>query len=103
MQAGLHRNASGEPASSGRVGSVVIVEDGPVPGGSGSSETLAQAAMAITGYIGDPKRPRQRLGADIASAAAAATVVQAALAGLIKEDSAGPLISRVSIDRALAT
>jgi crotonobetainyl-CoA:carnitine CoA-transferase CaiB-like acyl-CoA transferase len=87
----------------GRVGSIVVVDDGPVPGGSGSSETLAQAAMAITGYIGDPQRPRQRLGADIASAAAASTVVQAALAGLVREDNAGPLVSRVSIDRALAT
>jgi len=86
-----------------RVRSVVIIEDGPVPGGSGSSETLAQAAMAVTGYIGDPDRPRQRLGADIASAAAAATVVQAALAGLIKENGDGPLVSHVSIDRALAS
>lgn len=86
-----------------RVRSVVIVEDGPVPGASGSSETLAQAAMAITGYIGDPHRPRQRLGADIASAAATATVVQAALAGLIKEAGNDPLVSHVSIDRALAS
>ncbi len=86
-----------------RVRSVVIVDDGAVPGGSGSSETLAQAAMAITGYIGDPQRPSQRLGADIASAAAAATVVQAALAGLVQDSRADPLVSRVSIDRALAT
>ena len=86
-----------------RVRSVVIVEDGPVPGASGSSETLAQAAMAVAGYIGDPDRPRQRLGADIASAVGAATVVQAALAGLIKEDGDGPLVSHVSIDRALAS
>jgi crotonobetainyl-CoA:carnitine CoA-transferase CaiB-like acyl-CoA transferase len=85
------------------VGSIVIIEDGSVPGGSGSSETLAQAAMAITGYIGDPQRPSQRLGADIASAAAASTVVQAALAGIIRDGSGGPLVSHVSVDRALAT
>ena len=41
-----------------RVRSVVIVEDGPVPGGCGNSETLAQAAMAVTGYIGDPESPK---------------------------------------------
>ena len=86
-----------------QVQSFVVIEDGPVPGGSGSSETLAQAAMAVTGYIGDPKRPKQRLGADIASAAAASTVVQAALAGLIKENGNGPLVSHVSIDRALSS
>lgn len=86
-----------------RARSVVIVDDGPVPGGTGSSETLAQAAMAITGYIGTPGGRELRLGADIGSASAAASAVQAALAGLIKEDNEGPLVSRVSIDRALAT
>src|SRR6266508_15462 len=61
-----------------RTRSVVIVDDGPVPGGSGSSETLAQAAMAVTGYIGEPGGRPLRLGADLASVSAAATAVWAA-------------------------
>ena len=84
------------------VRSLVVVDDGAVPGGTGSTETLAQAAMAVTGYLGEPEGRRQRLGADIGSASAAAAATQAALAGIIKENSAGPLVSRVSIDRALA-
>jgi crotonobetainyl-CoA:carnitine CoA-transferase CaiB-like acyl-CoA transferase len=86
-----------------RTRSVVIVDDGPVPGGSGSSETLAQAAMAVTGYIGEPGGRPLRLGADLASVSAAATAVQAALAGLLRDDGQGPLLSRISIDRATAT
>ena len=48
-------------AGIGRAGArtrvVVIIDDGAVPGGCGSSETLAQAAMAITPYIGEPGGP----------------------------------------------
>jgi crotonobetainyl-CoA:carnitine CoA-transferase CaiB-like acyl-CoA transferase len=83
--------------------SVVIVDDGPVPGGFGSSETLAQAAMAVTGYLGEPGGRPLRLGADLASTSAAATAVQAALAGLLRDGDEGLLVSRISIDRAIAT
>jgi crotonobetainyl-CoA:carnitine CoA-transferase CaiB-like acyl-CoA transferase len=86
-----------------RTRSVVIVDDGPVPGGSGSSETLAQAAMAVTGYIGEPGGRPLRLGPDLGSASAAVTAVQAALAGLLRADGEGSLLSRISIDRATAT
>ena len=81
---------------------VVIIDDVAVPGGCGSSETLAQAALAITPYIGEQGGPPERLGADVASASAAATAVQAALAGLLDEDGARPILVRVAIDRAAA-
>jgi crotonobetainyl-CoA:carnitine CoA-transferase CaiB-like acyl-CoA transferase len=83
--------------------SVVIVDDGSVPGGFGSSETLAQAAMAVTPYIGEAHARPLRLGADLASASAAAAAVQAALAGLVGNDASRPLVGRISIDRAMAT
>jgi crotonobetainyl-CoA:carnitine CoA-transferase CaiB-like acyl-CoA transferase len=85
-----------------RTRSVVIVDDGSVPGGFGSSETLAQAAMAVTPYIGERGGRPTRLGADVASASAAATAVQAALAGLLRDESSKALIARVSVDRAMA-
>jgi CoA:oxalate CoA-transferase len=80
----------------------VIVDDGAVPGGCGSSETLAQAALAITPYIGEHGGPPERLGADVVSASAATSAVQAALAGLLAEDGTPPLVARVAIDRAAA-
>lgn len=93
-------------AGIGRAGArtrvVVIIDDGAVPGGCGSSETLAQAALAITPYIGEQGGPPERLGADVASASAATTAVQAALAGLLADDGAPALQARVSIDRAAA-
>jgi len=94
---------AGSRQDDARTRSVVIVDDGSIPGGSGSSETLAQAAMAVTGYIGEPSGRPLRLGADLASASAAATAVQAALAGLLRNDDRGPLLSRISIDRATAS
>lgn len=100
---------SEEPALEGsrrtgaRTRSVVIVDDGSVPGGFGSSETLAQAAMAITPYVGERGGRPTRLGADLASASAAAAAVQAVLAGLLRDEASGPLIGRISIDRAMAT
>src|SRR5215475_3422004 len=52
------RSWSSEAALAGgknaRTRSVVEIDDDPVPGGSGSSETLAQASMAVTGYVGEP-------------------------------------------------
>ena len=99
---------SEEPALAGcrrhtaRTRAVVIVDDRAVPGGFGSSETLVQAAMAVTPYIGDPAGPPERLGADLASASGATTTVQAALAGLLEEDGAPPLIARIAADRAVA-
>jgi crotonobetainyl-CoA:carnitine CoA-transferase CaiB-like acyl-CoA transferase len=81
---------------------VVIVDDGVVPGGSGTGETLAQAAVAITPYIGQQGGPPERLGADVASASAAATAVQAALASLLARDCAVPVVARIAIDRAAA-
>jgi crotonobetainyl-CoA:carnitine CoA-transferase CaiB-like acyl-CoA transferase len=86
-----------------RTRAVVIVDEGSVPGGFGSSETLAQAAMAVTRYIGEPGGKPTRLGADLASASAAAAATQVALAGLLRDAKAGPLIGRISVDRALAT
>ena len=79
---------------------VVIIDDTATPSGCGSSETLAQTALAITPYIGEQCAPPERLGADIASASAAATAVQAALAGLLEDEGAPPLVARVAIDRA---
>jgi crotonobetainyl-CoA:carnitine CoA-transferase CaiB-like acyl-CoA transferase len=93
---------SGSRRAAARTRSSVIIDDAPVPGGSATSETLAQAAMAITSYIGEPQGPPTRLGADVASASAAATAVQAALAGLLRDGNSGPLVARVSIDRAAA-
>ena len=94
--------ASARDAREGITRSVVVVDEGAVPGGFGSSETLAQAAEAVTSYIGVPGERPKRLGADVASASAAATAAQAALAGLVRE-AKEPLVGRVSIDRALST
>lgn len=85
-----------------RVCAIVIVDTGPVPGGSGNSETLAQAAMAVIPYVGEPGGALVRIGADIASSSAAAAATQAVLAGLLREQGARPLVARVSCDRALA-
>ncbi|MFI4986499.1 MAG: CoA transferase [Alphaproteobacteria bacterium] len=85
-----------------RTSAAVIVDSGPVPGGTGNSETLAQAAMAVTPYVGEPEGAPVRIGADIASASAAAAATQAVLAGLWRERDAAPLVARVSCDRALA-
>lgn len=84
-----------------RTQSVVIIDEGEVPGGSGSSETLAQAALALTPYIGTQEGQPTRFGADVASESAAAAATQAALAGLVRAAEV-PLVSRVSIDRAMA-
>jgi crotonobetainyl-CoA:carnitine CoA-transferase CaiB-like acyl-CoA transferase len=92
---------AGSRRDGARTRSIVIVDDTAVPGGSGSSETLAQAAMAITGYLGKPGDRPRRLGADLASASAAVCAVQAALAGLLRNESE-PLLARISIDRAAA-
>ena len=94
---------TGSRQGNARTRSVVIVDDGPVPGGSGSSETLAQAAMAVTPYVGEPGGRPLRFGADLASSSAAATAVQAALAGLLRDNAREPLLSRISVDRAMAT
>jgi crotonobetainyl-CoA:carnitine CoA-transferase CaiB-like acyl-CoA transferase len=94
---------TGSRQGDARTRSVVIVDDGPVPGGSGSSETLAQAAMAVTRYVGEPGGRPLRFGADIASSSAAATAVQAAVAGLLRDNPLGPLLSRISVDRAMAS
>ena len=94
---------AGSRTKNARTRSVVEIDNGPVPGGSGSSETLAQASMAVTGYIGEPGGKPVRLGADLASSSAASTAVQAALAAFIRPDQPKPLVSRISIDRALAT
>jgi crotonobetainyl-CoA:carnitine CoA-transferase CaiB-like acyl-CoA transferase len=93
---------AGGRSQNARTRSVVEIDDGPVPGGSGSSETLAQASMAVTGYVGEPDGKPVRLGADLASASAASAAVQAALVAFIR-DQLKPLVSRISIDRALAT
>jgi crotonobetainyl-CoA:carnitine CoA-transferase CaiB-like acyl-CoA transferase len=81
---------------------VVIVDDHAVPGGKGTGETLTQAALAVTPYIGEQGGPPERLGADVASASAAATAAQAALAGLLAQGCAGPVVARIAIDRAVA-
>ena len=81
---------------------VVIVDDHAVPGGKGTGETLTQAALAVTPYVGEQGGPPERLGADVASASAAATAAQAALAGLLAQDCAGPVVARIAIDRAVA-
>jgi CoA:oxalate CoA-transferase len=94
---------TGSRQGDARTRSVVIVDDGPVPGGFGSSETLAQAAMAVTRYVGQPGGRPLRFGADLASSSAGATAVQAALAGLIRDNHGEPLLSRISVDRAMAT
>jgi crotonobetainyl-CoA:carnitine CoA-transferase CaiB-like acyl-CoA transferase len=95
---------AGSRRAGARTRSVVIVDEGSVPGGFGSSETLAQAAMAITPYVGEPGGHPVRLGADIASASASAAAVQAALAGMLREKTGqAPLVGRVSVDRAAAT
>jgi crotonobetainyl-CoA:carnitine CoA-transferase CaiB-like acyl-CoA transferase len=94
---------AGGRSENARTRSVVAIDDGPVPGGSGSSETLAQASMAVTGYLGEPGGKPVRLGADLASASAASAAVQAALAAFIRPDQPKPLVARISIDRALAT
>jgi crotonobetainyl-CoA:carnitine CoA-transferase CaiB-like acyl-CoA transferase len=99
---------SAEPALAGcrragtRTRAAVIIDDAAVPGGSASGETLAQAAMAISPYIGEWGGPPERLGADLASASGATTAVQAALAGLLADDDSPPLVARVAIDRAVA-
>jgi crotonobetainyl-CoA:carnitine CoA-transferase CaiB-like acyl-CoA transferase len=94
---------AGSRQGGARTRSVVIVDDGPVPGGFGSSETLAQAAMAVTRYVGQPGGRPLRFGADLASSSAGATAVQAALSGLIQDNQGEPLLSRISVDRAMAT
>src|SRR5262249_49714505 len=94
---------TGSRQGGARTRSVVIVDDGPVPGGSGSSETLAQAAMAVTPYVGETGGRPVRFGADLSSSSAAATAVQAALAGLLRDNAREPLLSRISVDRAMAT
>ncbi len=88
-------------AATGLTRSIVVVDDGSVPGGFGSSETLAQAAAAVTPYIGIPGERAKRLGADVASASAAVAAAQAALAGLVRNEQ-GRLVGRVSVDRALS-
>jgi crotonobetainyl-CoA:carnitine CoA-transferase CaiB-like acyl-CoA transferase len=94
---------AGGRGKNARTRSVVEIDDGSVPGGSGSSETLAQASMAVTGYVGEPGGKPVRLGADLASASAASAAVQAALAACIRPNQTKPLVSRISVDRALAT
>ena len=92
----------GSRRADARTRSIVIVDEGSVPGGYGSSETLAQAAMALTPYIGVQGQRPTRLGADVASESAAAAATQVALAGLLRNGE-GPLVGRVSVDRALST
>ncbi len=89
-------------AAKGVTRSIVVIDEGSVPGGFGSSETLAQAAEAVTPYIGVPGERAKRLGADVASTSAAAAAAQAALAGLVRNEE-GPLVGRVSVDRALSS
>jgi crotonobetainyl-CoA:carnitine CoA-transferase CaiB-like acyl-CoA transferase len=96
-----HAALTGIRRAGARTRVAVIIDDTSVPGGSSSSETLAQASLAITPYIGEQGAAPERLGADLASASAAASAVQAALAGLLDDD-AGPLVARISIDRAAA-
>jgi crotonobetainyl-CoA:carnitine CoA-transferase CaiB-like acyl-CoA transferase len=93
---------AGSKRAAARTRVAVIVDDRAVPSGYGTSETLAQAALAITPYIGEQAGPPERLGADVASASAAATAVQAALAGLLAQDGTAPLVARIAIDRAAA-
>lgn len=81
--------------------SVVVIEDGQLPGGFGSSETTAQAALAFTGYVGDPDGMPARIGADLGSAAAGIFAVQAVLAGVLANGE--PTVTTVSVARALAT
>src|SRR3984893_3547034 len=77
-------------AGIGRAGArtrvVVIIDDGAVPGGCGSSETLAQAALAITPYIGAQGGPPERLPAQGGPPPDRATAVQTGLAGLVVGD-----------------
>jgi crotonobetainyl-CoA:carnitine CoA-transferase CaiB-like acyl-CoA transferase len=94
---------AGSRRANARTSSVVIVDEGSVPGGFGTSETLAQAALAVTQYIGEFNGPPVRFGADLASASAATAAVQAALAGLVGDDGSRPLVARISLDRAMAT
>src|SRR5262249_58822372 len=70
---------AGGRGKNARTRSVVEIDDDPVPGGSGSSETLAQASMAVTGYVGEPGGKPVRLGADPSSGFAARAAVPAAL------------------------
>jgi crotonobetainyl-CoA:carnitine CoA-transferase CaiB-like acyl-CoA transferase len=92
----------GSRRADARTRSIVVVDEGSVPGGYRSSETLAQAAMALTSYIGLQGQRPTRLGADVGSESAAAAATQVALAGLVRNDE-GPLVGRVSVDRALST
>jgi len=82
--------------------SVVVIDAADVPGGGGVSETLAQAALALTPYVGELGGPPARVGADIASATCAAHAAQAALAGLLSPAAKGPLRARVSLARSLS-
>ncbi|MBJ7594296.1 MAG: CoA transferase [Candidatus Dormibacteraeota bacterium] len=82
--------------------SVVVIDSAAVPGGTGTSETLAQAALALTPYVGEPAEPPSRIGADIASVTCAAHAVQAALAGLLRPLAGEPLRAHVSLARSLS-
>jgi crotonobetainyl-CoA:carnitine CoA-transferase CaiB-like acyl-CoA transferase len=89
-----------DAAGSGRLRSVVVIGADDVPGGYGATETTAQAAMAVTPYVGEAGQPT-RLGTDLAAATAGLQAAQAALAGLV---SAAPsTVASVSLARALAT
>lgn len=85
----------------GRLRTVVVVEQHAVPGASGTSETVAQAALAFVGYVGDADGPPARIGADLGDATAGVQAAQAVLAGLLKRD--GHTVAKVSNARALAT
>jgi crotonobetainyl-CoA:carnitine CoA-transferase CaiB-like acyl-CoA transferase len=88
-------------AGNGRLASVVVIEQDLVPGGYGATETTAQAALALAGYVGDPSGSPARVGADLASATAGVLAAQAALAGLVA--TRRPIFASVSLARALAT
>jgi crotonobetainyl-CoA:carnitine CoA-transferase CaiB-like acyl-CoA transferase len=91
-----------EAAGGDRLRAVVTIDAADVPGGHGTGETLAQAALALTSYVGEWDGEPVRVGADLASVTAAAHAAQAVLAGLLQPPGQGPLCARVSIARSLA-
>ena len=91
-----------EEAVGERLRAVVTIDAADVPGGHGTGETLAQAALALTSYVGEWGGEPARVGADLASVTAAAHAAQAALAGFLQPAGRRPLWARVSVARSLS-
>lgn len=97
--AALVRGAAGN----GRLRAAAVIGNDAVPGGYGTAETLAQAALALTGYVGSPGGLPARIGADLGDATAGVQAVQVILAGLLAPSTTSATVASVSSARALAT